>query len=222
MHVLIWPLLNLLYGFTVRGIQNVPLSGGVVLAANHASYLDPPVVACATVHRSLFFMARDDLFRYPLVGWLIHKAHALPIRRGSLNRKTLNDFRSLTKDSGAALLVFPEGTRSPDGALGPPRRGVGAICRAAHVPVVPVLLQGTYSIWPRWRRLPKLYGKIEVRFGPPVQWTDEELNATGDPSGALATLIMKRIAQLQTTHETPLSFWKGYKLIFRPLRSCPL
>lgn len=167
--------------------------------------------------RVVYFMAREDLFRIPVLGWYIRQVHALPIRRGDLNRGTLTWFEQLVKGAGYALMVFPEGTRTADGALGEPRRGIGAICRAAHVPIIPTLIKGTYEAWPRWRRLPKLSGKIEVRFGPPVQWSDAELNATGDPSGALVRLIMKRITELHTTHEPPLGFWKGYSQVLRRL-----
>lgn len=216
-HLIFWPVFRFLYGLTVQGGHHIPHTGGMVLAVNHASFLDPPVVGCAMGHRVVYFMAREDLFRIPLLGWYMRQAHALPIRRGGFSRTTLKWFEQLLKDSGYALMVFPEGTRTADGTLGKPRRGIGAICRAAQVPIIPALVQGTYEAWPRWRRLPKLFGKIEVRFGPPVQWSDDELNATGDPSGALARLIMKRIAELHTTHETPLGFWKGYKQVLRRL-----
>lgn len=212
---MIWPLFRILYRFRARGVHHVPVSGGVVIAANHASFMDPPMVACALVHRTLAFMARDNLFRVPLVGPFIRRVFALPIRRGIMNRGAMADFAAVLRDDGCALLVFPEGTRTPDGRLGKPQRGVAAICREAGVPVIPALIRGTYAAWPRHARLPRLRGDIEVCFGPPVQWDDNELNATGDPNGALATLIMNRIAQLHTTPEAPFGFWKGYRHVLR-------
>lgn len=214
-HMVMWWLFRVIYRFRSRGAHRVPASGGVVIAANHASFMDPPMVACALVHRTLTFMARDDLFRVPFLGSFIRRVFALPIRRGKLNRTAMADFEAVLREDGCALLAFPEGTRSPDGNLGKPRRGLAAICRAAGVPVIPTLVLGTYEAWPRQALLPKLMGRIEVRFGPPVEWDDKELNATGDPNGALATLIMKRIAELHATPEAPLGFWKGYRQVLR-------
>ena len=214
-HMVGWLLLNALYRFIVRGAGHVPREGSVVLAANHASFLDPVALGCAVRHRPVRFLARDDLFRIPVLGTAIRRGGTLPIRRGGMSRGAMAFLVSLLRDDDCALLMFPEGTRSADGRPGAPRGGVAAICRAAQVPVVPALVRGSYDIWPRWRFLPKLCGRIEVRFGPPVQWSEEELNASGDPNGALAKLIMKRISDLEETEETPLGFWKGLVMHLR-------
>ena len=212
---LAWPVVRGWFRLAVRGTEHVPARGGAIIAVNHASYADPPLLGCALTTRPVHFMAKEELFRIPLMGRFIRANNALPIRRGVVNRRAMEEFRRLVHDRGGALLVFPEGTRTPDGRLGEARRGVGALCRAAGVPIIPALITGSYAYWPRWRRLPRLRGRIEVRFGPPVQWADDELNAAGDPSGALATLIMKRISELHDTTGPALGFWEGYRNILR-------
>jgi 1-acyl-sn-glycerol-3-phosphate acyltransferase len=215
-HAAAWPLLAWSVRFKVRGARHVPPSGGVVLAANHASVLDPVVIGNAVTRRPLSFMAKEELFRIPVFGRLIRRVNAVPIRRGVVDRTAMAEFGRLLRVEGRALLVFPEGTRTSDGSLGEARRGVAALCLAARVPVIPVLVTGTFEMWPRGRRFPRWHGRIEVRFGPPVQWSDRELNASGDPSTALAKRIMERIASLRTTEEPAHGFWDGYReVIFR-------
>jgi 1-acyl-sn-glycerol-3-phosphate acyltransferase len=210
---LAWPVVRVLYGYKARGAGHVPTTGGVVLAANHASFLDPPMIALGLPLRPVSFMAKEELFRVPVFGWAIRALYAVSVHRGGLTRSQLRSYLGLVGRDGGALVVFPEGTRSRDGSIGRAQRGVGAICRMAGVPVIPVLVTGTWRAWPRTRLLPLPWGHIEVRFGAPVQWTDEELNASGDASGALATLIMKRITELHDTEEAPMGFWKGYRLL---------
>ncbi len=214
LQVMGWAVFRLLFGLRVRGLRHVPAAGGVILAANHASFLDPPMIGCAVPSRSVSFMAKAELFRVPVFGAFIRMLRAVPVVRGGLTRAQFRQFTSQVRDAGAALTVFPEGTRSPTGALGEPHRGIGAICRHAGVPVIPVLVTGTFEAWPRSRRLPRPFGRIEVRFGAPVEWSEEGLSASGDPSGALATLIMRRIAELRECDEAPAGFWHGYRTLF--------
>jgi len=223
----LWTYFRLVYRLRVTGLDHVPATGGAIIAANHASFLDPPTMGIAVCHRALRYMARDDLFRIPVVGPGMRMMGALPIRRGGANGHALRNFVSRIRDHGEILLVFPEGTRSSDGAVKGARRGIGAVCLAAQgaagggaadgvrVPVIPALITGTWGVWPRSRRLPRLRGRIEVRFGPPVQWSNAELKATGDANGALATQIMKRIAELKTPQDTPVGYLEGLRRIFR-------
>lgn len=213
-HVACWPFSRIFYRFKVYGSSNIPREGGMIIASNHASFYDPLLVANAVTTRSLNFMAKEELFKIPVFGLICRLVHAVPIRRGSFDRRVIGGFEQMAKRNRRGLILFPEGTRSPDGALGKPRRGVGALCRAAKVPVIPARILGTYEAWPRWRLFPRMLGRIEVIFGPPVEWSDEKLDASGDPSGALATLIMEKIAKLDSPHNLlPLGFWQGYRNI---------
>jgi len=213
MQVAAWPIFRLLYRFRVRGIHHVPAAGGLVLAANHASFFDPPMIGAAVLQRPVSFMAKEELFRVPVFGAAIRGLRAVAVQRGQLSRSQLKDFIGMVRREGRALAVFPEGTRSRNGALGDAHRGVGAICRMAEVPIIPVLVTGTWEVWPRTRLLPRPWGRIEVRFGAPVEWSHETLSASGDASGALASLIMRRIAALHESEEAPVGFWEGYRLM---------
>ena len=211
-----WPLFTLFFRFRSRGGHHVPARGGCVIAANHASYLDPLLIGAALPHRRVGFMAKEELFRFPVFGWAIRSMGAIPVRRGGITPGAFRAFAGLLRDEGRVLVVFPEGTRTPDGRLGPGRRGVGAICLVAGVPVVPAYVTGSYAAWPRWRWLPR-WGRFEVRFGAPLQWADRELEATGDPSDALATLMMNAIAQLEhpPVLEPSLRFLDGVRHLRR-------
>ena len=198
--------LRFLYRFRTYGIENIPADGGLVIASNHTSYLDPVLLGSANTIRRVYFMAKEELFKVPLFGRLILSLGAMPIRRGGVDRNIFRTFGDMLKVQKLALVVFPEGTRSRDGKLGPARRGVGALCLAAGVPVVPAHIRGSFDVWPRFRRFPRLRGEIEVRFGSPIQWSDGELKASKDPNGMLADLILKKIEELSMTEGKALGF----------------
>lgn len=162
--------LNLLFpaffGFEVSGTEHLP-SGGCIIAANHASYLDPPILGAATpMPRQVRFMAKSELFQVPLLGPLITRLGAFPVVRGTPDRKAIRQAVDLLRQ-GWTLGIFPEGTRSKDGGLGDPEPGLALIATHAGVPVVPMAIQGTYG-W-LWRRGWKLgLNRVKVRFGPPL------------------------------------------------------
>ena len=150
------------------------MGGGVILASNHQSYLDPPFVA-ACLPRETSFMARRSLFEIPLLGPIIVACNAFPIERNTGDvRGVKNAIERLR--SGSALLLFPEGTRSRDGRIGPLKGGLRLLAERAGVPVVPVLVDGAYQVWPKGRVFPRLRGRVRVTFGDPLplEGTDED------------------------------------------------
>jgi len=217
-HFAFWLIFTIVYGLRIRGMRHVPKTGGVILASNHASHFDPPVIAAACISRDLSFMAKEELFRFRPFGAFIGAYNAIPVKRGAFDRRALAFFTRWLREEGRVLLMFPEGTRTTDGSLGEAKRGVGALCRFAKVPVVPVLVTGTYGIYPKGRLIPRLWGRIEVRFGPPVEWSDDELAASGDPSGALAARMMEEIRKLYDSDEPLLGVREGLKQVIRRFR----
>lgn len=155
---------NIFCKFRVFGLENVPKSGGVLLASNHQSYVDPVLVAMV-LSREMHFMARRTLFRNPAFRALIVSYNAFAIERDTADVKGVNSAIARL-EAGNILLVFPEGTRTEDGSIGP-MKSVGVIAERAAVPIVPVLIQGAYEVWPKGRLIPRS-GVISVVFGKPM------------------------------------------------------
>ena len=153
------------FALSVEGQAHVPESGPVILAPNHVSYLDPVVVGIST-HRRVHFMAKKELFRNPLVGWLLHGLQAYPVTRERVDPSTLKRTLSLLA-AGQVVLMFPEGTRGDGRTLGPAKSGIAVVAARSGAAVVPVFHWGAEQALPRGsrrvRRVP-----LRVRFGPPL------------------------------------------------------
>ncbi|HXG48756.1 MAG TPA: lysophospholipid acyltransferase family protein, partial [Methylomirabilota bacterium] len=133
--------------------ENVPLEGPVVLASNHASFLDPPLIG-AGLRRPLNYLARESLFRFPGVGALLRSWNAVPVDRdggSGAGLKAILD-RLLR---GGAILLFAEGTRTRDGRLQPARSGIGLVVIKSTAPVVPVRVFGTFEAYGRHHSFPR-------------------------------------------------------------------
>ncbi len=153
----------LLFCIRVRGRENVPARGPVIIAANHQSFLDPPLVGVG-LDRQVHYMARKSLFGYGrLFRWLIESLNAFPVdRRGSDISGVRETMRRL--ENGAAVLVFPEGTRTRAGEIGPFKDGIFMIAMRSGAPVVPTAIVGAHECWPRHAAFPRP-GVVHVAFG---------------------------------------------------------
>jgi 1-acyl-sn-glycerol-3-phosphate acyltransferase len=152
----------------VYGAENVPAAGPVILASNHASFLDPPLVGAATT-REINYMARESLFRFPVIGSILRGVNAVPVDReggGAAGLRAILD-RLL---AGGGIILFPEGTRSPDGELQKAKSGIGLTVIKSDAPVVPVRVFGTFQTLNRRQRIPRPH-KVVVRFGMPLDLT---------------------------------------------------
>ena len=143
----------------VEGRENLP-SGSYVIASNHRSYADPPLIAVTSGCSKFSFVAKAELFRNPLFGWLIRKLGAFPVSRGTGNLSVIDDSVSKIKD-GRRLVIFPEGTRSKTGKVGKGKTGVALIAARAGVPVVPAGI--VYNGKLRFR------SRVTVRYGKPIR-----------------------------------------------------
>lgn len=149
----------------VEGLENLPQQGGVILAPNHISYLDPPLVGSA-VNRPVYFMAKQELFSVPVLGWLIRRTHAFPVSRGSADRQALRKAQELL-ERGEVLVMFPEGRRSRDGRLQQAELGLALVAARAKVPVVPVVVTGTARALPHGSPFFRP-AKLRVKIGRPL------------------------------------------------------
>lgn len=156
---------TLLFDLKTYGEENVPADGGVLLVANHQSYLDPVLVA-VHLKRPVSFLAKSELFENPYFGWFIRMLHAFPVRQGEGDIGAVKEMiRRLGE--GYALNIYPEGTRSETGDIARLEKGVALVIRKAGVPVVPVAIDGSLAAWPKDDWLFHAH-PIRVKYGKPM------------------------------------------------------
>jgi 1-acyl-sn-glycerol-3-phosphate acyltransferase len=183
-------------GFRLRiyGRENLIEDGPAILASNHASYLDPPLVG-VSCRKDVYFLARKSLFERPVVGPILAQLNTIPVDR---DRGDVGAVRALIKllKSGNRVLVFPEGTRSKDGNLQPARAGVGLLIAKSLAPVVPVRVFGSFAALPRTGGI--RFVPITVVIGKPLFFTKQDLGT--DERAAYQVLsdrVMAAIAALE-------------------------
>jgi 1-acyl-sn-glycerol-3-phosphate acyltransferase len=188
-------------GWEVSGRDLVPRTGGFILASNHISFWDPPLIGSA-LPREIHFLAKEELFSNPAFGWLIRSYNAIPIRRGMVDLSGMA--RAVeTLRRGGGLMLFPEGTRMRDGELHPARPGVGMLSVNADVPIVPCFISGS----DRERGWLTRRSRVRLTFGAACRWA--ELAGPGSdltPGRALyqrvADAVMREIARLREQQRT--------------------
>jgi len=174
----------------VYGRNNVPADGPLLLLANHQSYLDP-IFCQIPLRRRMAYVARDTLFKNRVFRPFLHSWGIIPVRRGQGDIRAMRAVLDVLK-SGRAVCLFPEGTRSPDGRIGPARPGFGLLARRGKARVLPVVVDGAYECWPRHRRLPR-FGKVAVCYGP--CFDPEQVRELDDR--AFARLLTETLRKMQ-------------------------
>jgi len=184
---------KLAFDFKVYGRENLIEEGGVILASNHQSYLDPPCVGMAC-RREIFYLTRNTLQQRPFIGPVIARLNTIPVDR---DRGDISSIKAIIRllQAGNRVIIFPEGTRSPDGKLQPARAGLGMIIAKTLVPVVPIRVFGTFEALPRTGGLK--FGPISVVVGKPMRFTDADLKGDRAAYLDLSNQVMVEIAKLQ-------------------------
>lgn len=165
------------------GMENVPSQGAVVLCGNHTSFLDPPFLG-SPLRRKVHFMAKAELFDIPVLGSIISKVGAFPVKRGGVSRESIRLAVQLLRD-GNMLGVFPEGSRSNAGGMG--KKGAASLALKSGAAVVPVAIVGTYS----------LFRRMTIVYGTPLDMSAYEGGSSEDLEQATEA-IMKEIRRLHT------------------------
>lgn len=185
-------LLKFLYRilFRVKAVNthNIPQDGTVILASNHISLLDPPLVGIL-IKRKVHFMAKEELFRVPIIGPLIRSFGAYPVKRGSGIDAVKASIRLLKEEK--VMGIFPEGTRRKSGSSSDDaKKGTAMIALRSKAQVIPVAIVGQY----------KLFGQTKVVYGEPIDVLSIAENVEGDKYDAVTDAIMERINKLKEEH----------------------
>jgi 1-acyl-sn-glycerol-3-phosphate acyltransferase len=202
--VVIGVVLRAATGWEVVGREQIPRSGGLVVASNHVSFWDPPLIG-AVLPREVHFLAKEELFSNPVFGALIRSFNAIPIRRGMVDLSGMA--RAVeTLRRGEVMMMFPEGTRMRDGRLHPARPGVGMMAVNADVPIVPCYISGSGRPG-RWLMRKS---RVRISFGPAWKWQDlvgpgADLTPGRALYQQLGDAVMREIARLKADQELTAS-----------------
>ncbi len=172
-HAIVGLTIKPVFRLRAEGQQHIPKDGPVLIASNHLSVLDPIVIAYG-VPRPVAYVAKAELFRLPVLSFILPRLFAIPLERGAGDLSAVKAaIRALNK--GLAFGIFPEGTRSRDGKLQPFKTGAAAIAIRTGAKVVPAAVIGTDKAWPVGQG-PRPFRPITVRYGPPLDFSDKKLD----------------------------------------------
>lgn len=172
--------LSVAYRIRREGAEHIPLTGPIIYVSNHQSHYDPPIVGVLVTDRPFSGMARSTLFKSKALAWIMRGIGAIELEQGKGDSGAMK--AALAElEAGRHVLIFPEGTRTQDGAIGEFQRGVMLLIKRSNATVVPVALEGAYDIWPIGASRPKLSGRIGVKAAPAI--SAKELMSQGPDAG---------------------------------------
>ena len=190
-------------GLRTIGEENVPKTGGVILAPNHVSHLDPPAACCA-LGRTVHCMAKEELFHNAIFGRMITMLAAFPVKRGEGDTEAIRTAMALL-ESGEIVLLFPEGTRGDGQNFQDVNRGVGLLAKRTGVPVVPVGITGTHLVMPRDKEVPPRKHPMVVACGQPFTYAEAATSSNEKQNRELfARTLEERIVALCNANGLPL------------------
>lgn len=198
--------------FRSRGLENVPATGGGLILSNHQSFLDPLLIGMPLT-RPISFLARDSLFRIPVIGWILRNTYVKPISREKASTSSIRETVQ-RMEQGFLCGIFPEGTRSPTGEMGDFRPGFVALVRRTNLPIYPVGVAGAHLALGRKSYFLKPYA-VRVVYGEPI--TPEEIEPLKERGreDELVALVRSRVFQCQADAEN----WRLGKLPVVPSAS---
>ena len=170
-------------------------SGPLIIAVNHSSFFDPPLAGICS-RRGVFYLARKSLLKWPFLGPLFPAMNVIPVERDGNDMSALREVIKKVRE-GNGVVLFPEGTRSPDGCLQSARAGIGLVIAKTHAPVLPVRIFGAYDAFPKNAK--HLYfSQITIVIGEPIYFTDAELSdSSREAYQKLSNRVMQEISALK-------------------------
>ncbi|HEY5316816.1 MAG TPA: 1-acyl-sn-glycerol-3-phosphate acyltransferase [Solirubrobacteraceae bacterium] len=177
------PFFHIYFRYSRIGREHIPAEGGVIIASNHRSFLDPFVIG-TMARRPMYYVAKSEIFAHPWQSWILSALGAFPVVRGAGDADMIETAKAILA-RGDIVLMFPEGSRIRPGSLGKPRRGVGRLALETGAPVVPMALIGTEAVRRGWRFRPH---KVRIRAGRPLRFPH-----VNEPSPSLAAAVTERI-----------------------------
>jgi len=156
-----WMYFRLFCGVKMLGRENFPKDEHFIVMANHICALDPVLLGVAYSGSEIHFMAKDSLFRNPLMKWVAEKVHAIPVRRGETDMAAMRSAMQVLREE-KVLGIFPEGTRHRDGKMGEIQTGIAVLALKQNVSLIPVGISGHY----------RPFGKLKISVGRPIDLDD--------------------------------------------------
>jgi 1-acyl-sn-glycerol-3-phosphate acyltransferase len=182
-------LCRLYFGLELRGVEHIPATGAVIIAANHETYADPALVTIP-IRRPVYYMAWKRLFAIPGLGWWIRRLRAFPVDIEARDSRATREMIRLLK-SDEAVMIFPEGERSRDGHVAAFKPGAFRLAASLSVPILPVTITGGHDAWPPGQTFPRP-GRVSITYHRMV-WSDASLDAR---EGARVLAELTRMAIL--------------------------
>ena len=178
-YLFVFPIFRFLFRGQTTGISNVPKTGGVVVVSNHGSHLDPPILGHA-LGRPVAFMAKSELFRVPILSFIISACGAYPVKRGAGDREALRTASNRLTE-GFATGVFLDGTRQENGRVNNPKPGAALLAARTGCPILPVAIMNSHRAFPKGSFLPRfvsIHLKVGELIQPPITKKREDLTST--------------------------------------------
>lgn len=194
LQIVLWPIFRLFYRFSVSNRSHIPVSGPVLLVANHTSYLDPVLLGLAS-RRPIAFMAKAELFKIPGLGWLIRRLYAFPVQREGFDRRAVRTALNKLKEGGV-VGIFPQGSRER-GETKEGLPGAALIALKSGAQILPAAILGADKVIPDGKALPRR-ATIEVRFGEPIQ-----CGTTGEKKEIIEQMTRKIMEEIRTLLDEP-------------------
>jgi 1-acyl-sn-glycerol-3-phosphate acyltransferase len=193
-----WLYFKVIYRHQVYGLEHY-YEGAGIIASNHASYYDPPILAISWPEE-VQFLAKQELFKNPAFGWLIRSLNAHPVSGDVADISVFKEIISLLKQ-GKKVILFPEGSRATEDVLAPIKPGIGMLVTRSQSAVIPTYIHGTLKIWPPKQKLPKLGGKTACVFGTPLRYEQFSHLDKKEAQKALADALSQSILGLKKWYE---------------------